>query len=411
MLTLFTGSTMAQIISIGSLIILQRFFYSPEEYAPFRLFFEYVAIFSSISALRLENGIILEREEDKAISLLRICIKICFIMSLIGGGIFSLFYFKEIDVFKDEWILLILMPLAIFGNGLIQIFQPFFTRAKSFITISSSKIFHSLIGCSTQIITGFMGFNFLGLIIGRISGLFSADFNYLKTFYSKFKWNTRNKEVEKSLLKKHQKFIYFTSPGVFVGNSINFIILITFTNLYGEKFTGLTAAAIQYLGLVVMLFASSFSQVYYNEIAQIQQPKELFKSYTYWLKRLFILTFIGWVILMFSPSWLVSSILGEKWEGLLTIIKIISPWMAIMFLASSLSFIFIRLSKQKEIFYFDIFHLILIIVALVCGYYFLNNKIQVLYLITGIQALFYSLSISLAFLFLKKNIKHQDLEN
>ena len=42
-----------------------------------------------------------------------------------------------------------------------------------------------------------------------------------------------------------------------------------------------------------MLFASSFSQVYYNEIAQIQQPKELFKSYTYWLKRLFILTFIG----------------------------------------------------------------------------------------------------------------------
>ena len=47
-----------------------------------------------------------------------------------------------------------------------------------------------------------------------------------------------------------------------------------FINLYGEKFI-LTAAAIQYLGLVVMLFASSFSQVYYNEIAQIQQPKEL----------------------------------------------------------------------------------------------------------------------------------------
>ena len=45
---------------------------------------------------------------------------------------------------------------------------------------------------------------------------------------------------------------------------------------------------------------------------------------------------MGWVILMFSPLWLVSSILGEKWEGLLAIIKIISPWMAIMFLASSL---------------------------------------------------------------------------
>ena len=95
MLTLFTGSTMAQIISIGSLIILQRFFYSPEEYAPFRLFFEYVAIFSSISALRLENGIILEREEDKAISLLRICIKICFTMSLIKAEFLVFFISKK----------------------------------------------------------------------------------------------------------------------------------------------------------------------------------------------------------------------------------------------------------------------------------------------------------------------------
>ena len=406
-MTLFTGSTVAQIISIASLILLQRFFYSPEEYAPFRLFFEYVAIFSSISALRLESGLILEREEDKAISLLRVCIKLCFVMSLIGGLIFCLFYFKEIDVFQRESILLILMPIAIFGNGLIQVFQPFFTRSKSFLTISSSKIIHSLMGCSTQIITGLIGFNFLGLIIGRIAGLFSADLNYIKRFYSKFKWNKRNKEIEKSLIKKHKKFIYFTSPGVFVGNSINFIILMTFTSLYGEQFTGLTAAAIQYLGLVVMLFASSFSQVYYNEIAQIKNPEKLIKSYTFWIKRLFILTLTGWIILMVSPSWLVTYILGEKWSGLMDIIKIISPWMAIMFLASSLSYIFIRLGKQKEIFFFDLFHFVLIIVALIFGHYYLNNKIQVLYMISGVQTVFYILSITLAYKFLIKNMKNQ----
>ena len=410
-MTLFSGSTLAQIISIGALIILQRFFYSPEEYAPFRLFFEYVAIFSSISALRLESGIILEREEDKAISLLRICIRICFIMSIIGGLIFSIFYFKEIDVFQHEWILLLLMPLAIFGNGLIQIFLPFFTRAKSFLTISSSKIIHSVIGSCTQILTGLFGFNFIGLVVGRIAGLISADLNYLKTFYSKFQWNKRNKEEEKSLIQKHKKFIYFTSPGIFVGNSINFVILMTFTTLYGEKFTGLTAAAIQYLGLVVMLFASSFSQVYYNEIAQINDSKQLFKSYLFWLKRLFLLTTIGWIILMLCPSWIVTSVLGEKWIGLMHIIKIISPWMAIMFLASSLSFIFIRLGKQKEIFFFDIFHLVLILIALSLGHFYLKDKIEVLYLITGAQTLFYILSISLAYKFLVKNIKEDNTKS
>ncbi|GIR59512.1 MAG: hypothetical protein CM15mP65_20930 [Crocinitomicaceae bacterium] len=36
--TLFTGSFFAQLISFAALIILQRLFYSPEDYAPFRLF-------------------------------------------------------------------------------------------------------------------------------------------------------------------------------------------------------------------------------------------------------------------------------------------------------------------------------------------------------------------------------------
>ena len=408
-MTLFSGSSLAQLISIGALIILQRFFYSPEEYAPFRLFFEYVAIFSSISALRLESGLILEREEDKAISLLRICTRLCFIISLIGGVIFSIYYFKEIEVFQHEWILLLLMPIAIFGNGLIQIFQPFFTRAKSFITISSSKVIHSVFGSISQIITGIIEFNFVGLIIGRIMGLLSGDINYFKNFYKKFKWNQRDKKVEKDLIKKHKKFIYFTSPGIFVGNSINFIILMAFTSFYGEKFTGLTAAAIQYLGLVVMLFASSFSQVYYNEIAQINESKKLLKSYVFWLKRLFILTLIGWIILMLTPSSLVTSVLGIKWLGLMKIIKIISPWTAIMFLASSLSYVFIRLGKQKEIFFFDLFHLILVLFALYGGHYIFNCKIQTLYFVTIVQSIFYILSIILAYFFLNKAVKKGEL--
>lgn len=408
-LTLFSGSSLAQIISIGALIILQRYFYNPEEYAPFRLFFEYVAVFSSVSALRLESGLILEREEDKALSLLRICIRFCFIISLIGGCIFSIYFFKEIEVFQHEWILLILMPFAIFGNGLIQIFQPFFTRAKSFLTISSSKIIHSIVGSTTQIVTGLIGFNFVGLIIGRIAGLISADLNYFKKFYKTFKWNTKRKNEEKTLLKKHKKFIYFTSPGIFVGNSINLVILVVFTHYYGDKFTGLTAAAIQYLGLICMLFSSSFAQVYYNEIAQINEPKKLFQSYTFWLKRLFVLTLVGWTILMVTPPSLVTLVLGEKWIGLMDIIKLISPWMAIMFLASSLSYIFIRLGKQKEIFFFDLFHLILVLIALFGGHYLFNNSKQTLYMVTIVQSVFYVLSISLAYFFLNKAIKKEDI--
>ena len=404
-ITIFSGTTIAQIINFIAIIILQRYFYSPEEYAPFRLFFEFAAVFSSISALRLESGLILERDENRALCLLRICLKYSIITSLIGGFVFTFYFINEIKVFQYEWLLIILMPLAIFTNGVIQISQSFFTRAKQFSTISASKIIHSITGGLTQIITGITGFNFIGLVIGRIAGLFSADINYLNKFLKLFQWMKRNKNEEKRLIKKHKRFIFFTSPGVFIGNSINLVILIMLTHFYGDEFTGLTAAAIQYLGLICMLFSSSFAQVYYNEIAQINDAKKLIASYSYWIKRLGLFSLMGLVLLYFIPSSIVTYVLGEKWSGLLYIIKIISPWMGLMFMTSSLSYIFIRLGKQKEIFFFDIFHLVLIVGTLFTSQLFFNDGIETLYVITIAQSIFYILSISLALKFLIANLK------
>ncbi len=410
-LTIFSGTTIAQIINLSAIIVLQRYFYSPEEYAPFRLFFEFAAVFSSISALRLESGLILERIDQRALSLLRICLRYSLVISLIGGITFTFYFINEINVFQYEWILIVLMPFAIFANGIIQISRQFFTRSKHFLTITTSRVIHSTTGSISQIITGLLNFNFIGLIVGRLIGLFSCNLNYVRKYLKNYRWVKKNKGLEKELVQKHKNFIWFSSPGVFVGNSINLITLIFFTHYYGEQFSGLLAAAIQYLGLLIMMFSSSFAQVYYNEIAQIKDSKKLLKSYTYWLKRLLMMTLLGWIILVFTPSSLLTMILGEKWSGLMVTIKIISPWMAVMFVASSLSYIFIRLGKQKEVFFFDIFHLLIILFGLLIGHYFLNDQIQILCIISSVQTLFYILSISLALKFLFENLKNENAPN
>ena len=410
-LTIFSGTTIAQIINLSAIIILQRYFYSPEEYAPFRLFFEFAAVFSSISALRLESGLILERIDQRALSLLRICLRYSLVISLIGGITFTFYFINEIKVFQYEWLLIVLMPFAIFANGIIQISRQFFTRSKHFLTITTSRVIHSTTGSISQIITGLLNFNFIGLIVGRLIGLFSCNLNYVRKYLKNYRWVKKNKGLEKELVQKHKNFIWFSSPGVFVGNSINLITLIFFTHYYGEQFSGLLAAAIQYLGLLIMMFSSSFAQVYYNEIAQIKNSNKLLKSYTYWLKRLLMMTLLGWIILVFTPSSLLTMILGEKWSGLMVTIKIISPWMAVMFVASSLSYIFIRLGKQKEVFFFDIFHLVIILFGLLIGHYFLNDQIQILYIISSVQTLFYILSISLALKFLFENLKNENAPN
>ena len=407
--TLFTGSFFAQLISFAALIILQRLFYTPEDYTPFRLFFEFTAVFSSVGALRLESGLVLEREDYNAISLLRVCIKICVLISIIGGVVFTSYFLNEIEVFNHQYALIVIMPFCIFINGMIQIAQSWFIRKNSYTTISKSKVIQSSTAGFFQLSAGFLEWSYIGLILGRFLGLTNGFIQYAISFYKSSTWYKRDKLLEKKLIQKHQKFIWFTTPGIFLGNSINLIILILFTRFYGDIFTGLTAASLQYLGLVIMLFSSSFAQVYYNEISKMQHISSIKRIHTYWLKRLLVICVLGILILWTIPNDWVTFILGYEWKNLMEIIKIISPWMAMMFIASSLSFVFIRLEKQKEIFFFDIFHLVLILISLLTSHFLVNDKWITLYFVTATQFLFYVLSVLIGYFFLNRTIKKTNL--
>ena len=373
------------------------------------MFFEFTAVFSSVGALRLESGLVLEREDYNAITLLRVCIKICVLISIIGGVVFTSYFLNEIEVFNHQYALIVIMPFSIFINGMIQIAQSWFTRKSSYITISKSKVIQSSTAGFFQLSGGFLGWSYIGLILGRFLGLTGGFIQYAISFYKSSTWNKRDKLLEKKLIQKHQKFIWFTTPGIFLGNSINLIILILFTRFYGDIFTGLTAASLQYLGLVIMLFSSSFAQVYYNEISKMQNISNIKKIHTYWLKRLLIISVLGILILWTIPNDWVTFILGYEWKNLMEIIKIISPWMAMMFIASSLSFVFIRLEKQKEIFFFDIFHLVLILISLLSSHFLVNDKWITLYFVTATQFLFYVLSVVIGYFFLNRTIKKTNL--
>ena len=133
------------------------------------------------------------------------------------------------------------------------------------------------------------------------------------------------------------------------------------------------------------------------------------KIHSYWVKRLLTLSVLGIFILWIVPNNSVTIILGEEWKNLMETIKIISPWMAMMFIASSLSFVFIRLEKQKEIFFFDIFHLVLILISLLTSHFLVNDKWITLYLVTATQFLFYVLSVVIGYFFLNRTIKKTNL--
>ena len=404
-ITLITGSVLAQIISLISLVLLQRFFYGPEDFAPFRLFFEYIAIFVGISALRLDSAIVLEKEEKNAQALVSICIKLIFLTALLSL-IFFLIYCNFSSTFNElsnDIRIIILIPLTIIILGSLQVFNSWFTRLESFKLMSVNKVFQNTINSASQLILGFLNFNFIGLIIGKFLGGFSAHLNYLRHYIKKPKVEPLQIDGQKLLIKKHKAFILYTTPGFFIGNLINFIFLALFIAYYGKHFGGQIAASIQYLGISIAIISSSFSQVYFKEITKINTRKELKQTYTYWFFRLGLISLLGVISLQFIPDSFIVFFLGAKWSGLIEIMQVMGIWMAVMFISSSLSYIYIKLGKQKQTLILDVIHLLMVIIGMQWVHSSYESPMTTLWSFTIIQLLFYVIAIFAAYYFISKH--------
>ena len=402
--TLITGSVFAQLISLLGLILLQRFFYGPEDFAPFRLFFEYIAIFVGISSLRLDSAIVLEKDSSNAKALSFVCFKLIFITAVVSLFSFLIYtnYSKSFSELTNKTEILVLIPFTVIILGSLQVFNSWFTRLEKFKLMSVNKVFQSSITILSQLSFGWLKYNFIGLIFGRFIGVLGANALFLTNYFKTLTTTKSNFDQQMQMVKKHKKFVYYTSPGFFVGTLINFICLALFIELYGNNFGGQIAASIQYLGISIAIISSSFSQVYFSEISKLSTKKELKSTYNYWSLRLAVISIFGVVLIQFIPDGVVTFFLSDKWTGLIDIMKIMAIWMGVMFISSSLSYIYIKLGRQKETLIFDIVHLFLIIGSIYFTHTHYQNPIASLWSFTVVQCVFYAFAIFAAYYFISK---------
>lgn len=412
-----SGTMIAQVISLVSLIALQRWFYGPEEFGQFKLFLEFVTIFSSIASLKLENAIVLEQAPNVVKRLIQITTTLTVLSSVLSFIVFfiSTYFSTQLGLLSETFSTWFFVPIAVFLIGIFQIFTLYFTKVSKFNTISSTKVIQSISTASGQIILGFVSGSFIGLVAGRIFGALIVVITYLG-IYKKEKNYTKASSEEiptKAIIKKHKDFILYTTPGVFVSGVINFLTVYIFIKKFGDTIGGEIAAAHHYLLLLIAVFSTSFAQVFYSKIAQIQKAEELKTMYFYWLKRLFILSIISLIVLYLIPNHWITLILSEKWAALFAYVKIAMLWSFTMLIASSLSYIFIKVKKQYFTFILDILHLIMVIGV----FFFFNsstenfNPEKALWLFTITQIFFYLLALvaSIYAVYSYKEIDNKDI--
>lgn len=350
-LTLMTGTTIAQAIPIAISPILTRI-YSPEDFGVFALFVAIASIFGSIVNGRYELAIMLPKKNENAINVvalgLVIAVFISFILLILV--IFFKNYFIIILRNKEIGIWLYFIPVTVFFIGLFNILSYWNNRKKYYQDIANATIIKSIILSIIQLFIGILKPGVAGLISGQIISNMFANMKLIKNISKdKILLSKIDKTKMIALAKKYKDFPKFSMPAILANSLSQNLTNILISSFYNVTTLGFYSLVQRVLGVPSALVGSAIGQVFFQQATQEKQETgKAIKTFDSTLKKLTIIGLLLFGTLFFTVEYLFVFIFGEKWRIAGVYAHILLPLFFIRFLSSALSAILIVFEKQKN---------------------------------------------------------------
>lgn len=354
--TLMTGTTIAQAIPIAITPILTRI-YTPEDFGVLTLYMSMCILFGNISNARYELAIMKPTSEEEANNVARLSLLIAFTLSMILLLFIVIFHSSIIDFFNNEnlkyWIYLI--PLTVFLLGLYNVLNYANSRKKLFGNVSKANVIKSISLGFFQLTIPFSISGASGLIIGYIMSNFLGNVNLFRsTFDKKNRLFDFDFKRIVNVAKKYNEFPKFTLPAA-ISNSITLQFSnVLISNFYSIQTLGFYALSQRLLSVPISLIASAIGQVFFQksteELSLSGSARETFLST---FKKLFIIGAPIFLVLFFTLEPIFGFVFGEKWAIAGTYSKILIPLFFARFIIAPISVLNVVYKKNKTGFYWQ----------------------------------------------------------
>ncbi|RUA24989.1 MAG: hypothetical protein DSY76_07150 [Bacteroidetes bacterium] len=405
MMTLLSGSAIAQLIPFLILPILQKWFYDPSHFGELAIYTSVTMLLAQVAGMKYEFAIVNAKSRSEAENVFLGALIIAFLFSTLTAIAFLMIPNQMAQVFGAKKITnyFYLIPISVFFFSSFETLNYWNNSQKKYKRIAVAKVAKTLGAETTKIGLGYAKFAGNGLIIGRVIGEFVSAMLLFKHFIVNDLKNFHFSGLHSVLdsLKQNYRFPLFTMPSVFVGNLINLVFIGLFMSYFGAEKAGVIGISVVYVSVAFGLISQSFSQVFYKELNDTKGKESLLKLYLGNAKYLIIISIIAVVFVQLIPSNWVANLLGEKWTDLMPTLKILVFSYAVSFITSSLSFIYMRVNKQKQMLIFDIIHLIMVASSIYIGFHHFGSFRATLISYTIAQVIYYSFAFSIAIVFIK----------
>lgn len=365
------GTALAQFVNILASPILTRM-YSAEAMGILGVFTSFVAIFSQAAALTYPDAIVLPKEKEEALTLVKLSFLISVISSLSMLVIFIYFGESLIELLGMEDIssFILFVPLQVFFYNSVKIGQQWMLREKKFKIKARITVIDKIVVVSLQIILGVFFPAALTLILIYIlgQGLFALMLISLSgLFYLANVSNLKAVSMKRVLL-KYSDFPKYRAPQVIINAFSSSMPIFILSSFFGPAFAGFYTLTNKVLHLPTSLVGNSIGDVFFPRIAEANHKGE--NLFTLLLKPTLFLSLLGIIpfglIFMFGPS-LFPLIFGQDWVTAGHYARWMSVFTFTLFVSRPSIRILPIIRAQRAMLVFTIIKIIFTSIALISG--------------------------------------------
>lgn len=372
--TLVTGTTIAQIISILSAPLITRL-YGADAFGLSALFSSLLGIIAMIVCLSYEVSIMIPKTDGEAANILALSIVITSLTSLSLIPLFGLWGDTLLSLFNANKLspYLWLIPPTAFLSGLFSTFTYWNSRVKRFMRISIAQMSKVASTTGTQLGAGFAGYATGGSLIGAsVIGQFVATstLGYQtwrsdnELFIKKISWKVM-REVSKTY-RDYPKYGLFTS---LINNFSLQIPIFILSAFFTTTVVGYYSLGLMVLQMPMVVIGGAIAQVFFQRAAEAYNlSRSAFTSIVETtVGRLILLGILPILLISFLGRDLFVLVFGSGWAEAGVYAQILSFWILVQFIASPLTALFNVQGYLRANLLFQIIMCITRIIAMIVG--------------------------------------------
>ena len=370
LLTLITGTALAQLIPISLQPILRRIF-TPEDFGEMAVYLSVVGMLASIACLRYDQAIVLPKKDEDANSLMVLSM----IISLVFGMAVFLFMiaFEQhilsfLDLGPESALVIYIAPISLTLIGSYHAVNFKLIRHKEFKKSSANKVFRRSfegafqLGCSK--FYNFSGLLIVGDIIGNMANLFIGLFQLRKLSLG---LRSINLESIKKVAKDQIEFPKFNTIPTLLNSIGLFIPVIIINKFFSEGDTGQLDLSRQVLAIPLSLISMSLAQVITQKAAESKnENRSIKKEVNQIIIGLVGAVIVGVIVMELFSVEIFSFVFGPQWSMAGEITQVLLFSYAIKFVVSPLSSLLTVFKKLKLMAVWQFVYFFLIVLLWFC---------------------------------------------